>query len=78
MAKRLTYDEIQQDILKARKELETANRNFEYADTEELIDICSLQIIVAQRKCDYLTKLAKEYGMASKTCASQSISAVVS
>lgn len=62
---KLTYSEIKEDILKAREELYNATKCFEYADTDELIDIWTLQIAVARKKCDYLTRLAKEQGLMS-------------
>ena len=61
---KLTYSELKQDMEKARKELYIATKSFDYADTNELIDICTLQIAVARKKCDYLIKLAKEQGIA--------------
>ena len=61
---KLTYSELKQDMEKAREELYIATKSFDYADTNELIDICTLQIAVARKKCDYLIKLAKEQGIA--------------
>ena len=48
-------------ILKARKELEEASRNFEYAE-EELIDYYTYQIKANRSKLDYLIKKAKSKG----------------
>ena len=76
MAK-LTYSELKEDMKKAREELFIATRSFEYADTNELIDICTLQIAVARKKCDYLIKLAKEQGMVCDDWAEDNISAVL-
>lgn len=42
-------------IIKTKNELETANRNFEYAD-KELIDYYTYQIKANQAKLDYLVK----------------------
>lgn len=74
---KLTYEEIKQDIMKAKEELYIATQSFEYADTEDLIDIWTLQIAVARKKCDYLIKLAKEQGMMSDDILSDNISAVL-
>lgn len=74
---KLTYEEIKSDIRKAREELYVATKSFEYADTEDLIDIRTLQIEVARKKCDYLIKLAKEQGLASDDIISDNISAVL-
>ena len=62
---KLTYSEIKNDIQKAKEELLIANRRFDFADTNEMIDICALQIEVAKKKCDYLLKIAREQGMIS-------------
>lgn len=74
---KLTYSEIKQDMKKAKEELLIATRSFEYADTEELIDIWTLQIAVARKKCDYLIKLAKEQGMLSDDLLENNVSAVL-
>jgi len=55
--------DIINDINMAKSELETATRNFEYADSEELVDIYTLQIAVARKKCNRLIRLAKEQGI---------------
>lgn len=75
MAK-LTYSELKEDMEKAREELFIATKSFEYADTNELIDICTLQIAVARKKCDYIIKLAKEQGMVCEDWLGDNISAV--
>lgn len=74
---KLTYSEIKQDMKKAKEELLIATKSFEYADTEELIDIWTLQIAVARKKCDYLIKLAKEQGMMSDDLLENNVSAVL-
>ncbi|MBO5412892.1 MAG: DUF2508 family protein [Clostridia bacterium] len=53
--------ELMISILKARKELEEANKNFEYAE-EELIDYYTYQIKASRSKLDYLVKKAKSKG----------------
>jgi len=55
--------EIMQDIFVAKRELLLANQNFNFADNDELIDLYSYQIIVAQGKCDYLLKKARDNGI---------------
>ena len=74
---KLTYSEILQDMQKAKEELMIATKSFEYAETEELIDICTLQIAVARKKCDYLIKLAKKQGMFCEDMLENNISAVL-
>ncbi len=49
-------------ILKARKDLEEANKNFEYAEAE-LIDYYTYQIKANRSKLDYLVKQAKNKGI---------------
>ena len=46
-------------IIKTKRELESNNKNFEYAE-EGLIDYYSYQIKAEQAKLDYLVKKAKE------------------
>ena len=53
-------------ILKARKELEEATKNFEYAEAE-LIDYYIYQIKANRAKLDYLLKMAKSKGIALDT-----------
>lgn len=74
---RLTYSEICEDMKKAKEELMIATKSFEFADTDELIDIWTLQIAVARKKCDYLIKLAKEQGMMCDNFLEGNISAVL-
>ena len=50
-------------IIKAKKELEVANLNFEYAQ-DDLIDYYTYQIKATRAKFDYLVKKAKEKGLA--------------
>ena len=49
-------------IIKTRKELNDANRNFEYAGGD-LIDYYTYQIKANQAKIDYLIKIAKSRGI---------------
>lgn len=49
-------------IIKARKELEIANSNFEYAQ-DDLIDYYTYQIKATRAKFDYLVKKAKQKGL---------------
>ena len=74
---KLTYCELREDMERAREELSIATRSFDYADTEELIDICTLQIAVARKKCDYLIKKAKELGMECDSWIEDNVSAVL-
>ena len=74
---KLTYSELKSDMEKAREELYIATKSFEYAETNELIDICTLQIAVARKKCDYLIKIAKEQGIMCDDWIEGNISAVL-
>ena len=58
--KDITLNEILHGIITAKKELETANQNFNFATTEELVDIYTYQIIAAKRKYDFLIRQARE------------------
>lgn len=55
--------ELMVSIIKAKRELEVANLNFEYAQ-EDLIDYYTYQIKATRAKFDYLLKKAKERGLA--------------
>lgn len=54
--------ELIKSIMKAKKELESANKNYEYADGE-LIDYYLYQIKANQSKLNYLLKKAKRNGL---------------
>ena len=53
-------------IIKAKKELDIALKNFEYAQ-EDLIDFYTYQIKATRAKLDYLIKKAKTKGLALDT-----------
>ena len=55
-------DELIRNIVKTKRELKTANRNFEFADYQ-LVDYYVYQIKANQAKLDYLIKLAKAKGI---------------
>lgn len=55
--------ELMLSIIKVKKELEEANKNFEFAEGD-LIDYYTYQIKANRAKFDYLLKNAKEKGMA--------------
>lgn len=55
-------DELIKNIVKTKRELKTANRNFEFADYQ-LVDYYVYQIKANQAKLDYLIKLAKAKGI---------------
>jgi len=50
-------------IMRAKKELDEACKNFEYAE-DDLIDYYTYQIKATRAKFDYLVKRAKEQGLA--------------
>ena len=54
--------ELMLSIIKVKKELEEANKNFEFAEGD-LIDYYTYQIKANIAKFDYLLKNAKEIGM---------------
>ena len=54
--------ELMISIIKAKKELEVASLNFEYAQ-DDLIDYYTYQIKASRAKFDYLVKKAKEKGL---------------
>lgn len=55
--------ELMVSIMKAKKELDEACKNFEYAQGD-LIDYYTYQIKATRAKFDYLVKQAKEDGLA--------------
>lgn len=55
--------ELVVSIMKAKKELDEACKNFEYAQGD-LIDYYTYQIKATRAKFDYLVKQAKENGLA--------------
>lgn len=55
--------ELVVSIMRAKKELDEACKNFEYAE-EDLIDYYTYQIKANRAKFDYLVKQAKHQGLA--------------
>lgn len=55
--------EILRNIINTRSQLTNANRNFEFANTNDLIDYYIYKIKSIQAKLDSLIKLAKERGI---------------
>lgn len=55
--------ELMVSIMKAKKELDEACKNFEYAQGD-LIDYYTYQIKATRAKFDYLVKQAKQQGLA--------------
>ena len=58
--KNVTLNEILCGIIAAKRELEAANQNFNFATSGELVDIYIYQIIAAKRKYDFLIRQARE------------------
>ena len=56
-------EELISNILRAKKDLNIARKNFEYAKSGDLIDYYIYQIKANQSKLDYLIKLAKAKGL---------------
>lgn len=56
-------EELIRNIVRAKRDLETARRNFEYAKSNDLVDYYIYQIKANQTKIDYLIKLAKTKGI---------------
>lgn len=55
-------EEILLNVLKAKRDLENANNNFQYAEGD-LVDYYTYQIKALQSKMDYLVKKAKNNGL---------------
>ncbi len=55
--------EILRNIINTRLQLTNANKNFEFANTNDLIDYYIYKIKSIQAKLDSLIKLAKERGI---------------
>ena len=56
-------EEIIKNIIKAKRDLENARKNFEYVQNQDLVDYYIYQIKANQSKIDYLIKLAKAKGI---------------
>lgn len=56
-------EDLIKNIINARKDLERARINFEYAINNDLVDYYIYQIKSIQSKIDYLIKLAKKKGI---------------
>jgi asparagine synthase (glutamine-hydrolysing) len=60
--------EVVRDIIAAKTELDTATKNYEFADSAEMVDLYSYRIIAAQTKYNLLLKKAKENGVEVMLC----------
>ena len=58
-------EELILNIIKTKKDLNSARKNFEYVDSQDLVDYYIYQIKANQSKLDYLIKLAKSRGIIS-------------
>lgn len=56
-------EELLFNIIRTKKDLECARRNFEFANSQDLVDYYIYQIKANQSKLDYLIKLAKAKGI---------------
>lgn len=56
-------EDLIKNIINAKKDLERARINFEYASNNDLVDYYIYQIKSIQSKIDYLIKLAKTKGI---------------
>ena len=56
-------EELLLNIIKTKKDLQSARKNFEYVDSDDLVDYYIYQIKANQSKLDYLIKLAKARGI---------------
>ncbi len=63
MSKEDEEQEILRNIINMRAELTNANKNFEFANTNDLIDYYIYKIKSIQSQLDSLIKLAKEKGI---------------
>ncbi|OQB14514.1 MAG: hypothetical protein BWY15_01023 [Firmicutes bacterium ADurb.Bin193] len=69
-------EEIIHDIILAKTELETATQNYNFADSDDLIDIYAYRIIAAQTKYNMLIKKAREKGLSYNEYLSGGITSV--
>jgi hypothetical protein len=53
-------EELKQELIKIKKELDLAYNNFEYATEKELIDSCIYKMMALQIKYKYFLDKAKE------------------
>ena len=58
-------EELLINIIKTKRDLHAARKNFEYVDSDDLVDYYIYQIKANQSKLDYLIKLAKARGIIS-------------
>ena len=58
-------EELIFNIIKTKRALNYARKNFEYVDSDDLIDYYIYEIKANQAKLDYLIKLAKTKGIIS-------------
>ncbi len=63
MTEKEERQEILRNIINTRAQLTNANRNFEFANTNDLIDYYIYKIKAIQSKLDSLIKLAKSRGI---------------
>ena len=56
-------EELIINIIKTKRDLNSARKNFEYVDNDDLVDYYIYQIKANQAKLDYLIKLAKAKGI---------------
>ena len=56
-------EELILNIIKTKRDLQMARKNFEYVDSDDLVDYYIYQIKANQSKLDYLIKLAKVKGI---------------
>lgn len=56
-------EELIFSIIKTKRDLHAARKNFEYVDSDDLVDYYIYQIKANQSKLDYLIKLAKSRGI---------------
>ena len=56
-------EELLINIIKTKRDLNDARKNFEYVDSDDLVDYYIYQIKANQSKLDYLIKLAKARGI---------------
>ncbi len=57
--------EIIHDLITAKTELSNAVQNYDFADTDELVDLYAYRIIAAQTQYNRLLKKAKEHGLSN-------------
>ncbi len=69
-------EEVIHDLIIAKAELANAIQNYDFADSDELVDLYSYRIIAAQTQYNRLLKQAKEKGLSNPEFLSDNVKIV--